>query len=148
MGLKKATSSEAGVLCINDPVRPDLPLNWRVAHDRNVYYLESNYFNNRTNKVVDAVLCVAHLEGIPINEDELMAMSSGPFVCFYSVWSNRRGAGREILFDVLDLKKSDSKRKNRYITMSPKTEMAKKFHLSNGAILIQENLETYNFEYE
>ena len=32
--------------------------------------------------------------------------------------------------------------------MSPKTEMAMKFHLSNGAILLRENKETYNFEYE
>ena len=37
---------------------------------------------------------------------------------------------------------------NRYVTMSPKTEMAMKFHLSNGAVLLRENEETNNFEYK
>ena len=40
-----------------------------------------------------------------------------------------------------------SNRYTRYITMSPKTKMAKDFHLGNGAILLQENRNTNNFEY-
>lgn len=35
----------------------------------------------------------------------------------------------------------------RLVTLSPKTDMAMKFHLSNGAKLIAENLTTNNFEY-
>ena len=37
---------------------------------------------------------------------------------------------------------------NRLITLSPLTEMARKFHLSNGAVQIQVNETTQNFEYE
>ena len=35
----------------------------------------------------------------------------------------------------------------RYVTLSPKTEMARKFHLRNGATLLKENEFTFNFEY-
>jgi hypothetical protein len=36
---------------------------------------------------------------------------------------------------------------NRLVTLSPLTEMAEKFHLRNGAKLIQKNETTQNFEY-
>ena len=39
------------------------------------------------------------------------------------------------------------KDEGKIITMSPKTEMAQKFHESNGAVLIQSNEESNNFEY-
>jgi ABC-type branched-subunit amino acid transport system permease subunit len=35
----------------------------------------------------------------------------------------------------------------RAVTLSPKTAMARDFHLSNGAKLLQENESTVNFEY-
>ena len=37
---------------------------------------------------------------------------------------------------------------NRLVTLSPLTEMAKKFHLRNGAELLQINEQTQNFEYK
>ena len=35
----------------------------------------------------------------------------------------------------------------RFVTLSPKTEMAEKFHLRNGAVVFRENEETINYEY-
>jgi hypothetical protein len=35
----------------------------------------------------------------------------------------------------------------RYLTLSPKTEMATKFHTQNGASLLSNKEETDNFEY-
>ena len=37
---------------------------------------------------------------------------------------------------------------DRLITLSPLTDMARKFHLKNGAKEVQVNLTTQNFEYE
>ncbi len=37
---------------------------------------------------------------------------------------------------------------NRLVTLSPLTDMARKFHLKNGAKEISINEETQNFEYE
>jgi len=70
----------------------------------------------------------------------------GTFSIFYTVWTTEKGLGRKIVIDVWNLLKSQHFN-NRYITMSPKTEMATKFHLKNGAILLQENQVTNNFEY-
>ena len=146
--LQKAGVELANELCKQDPVRPNLPQHWRVEPNwREVFYLDSRWGNHRGSiKTIDAVLCAAHLNEIPINEDELLSFGHGNISIFYSVWSNRKGCGRKIILEVWDLFKKQHAG-NRYVTMSPKTEMAMKFHLSNGAILLQENPETNNFEY-
>ena len=35
----------------------------------------------------------------------------------------------------------------RFVTLSPKTEMAKRFHTKNGATTFRENSESVNYEY-
>ena len=151
VALQKAGIDFANEICKNDPVRPNLPIGWRVVPCwREVFYLSFTYYSSsedRYHESVDAVLCVAHLNDIPINEDELLSFGHGNISVFYSVWSNRKGQGRQILFDTMDLLKGQHTN-NRYVTMSPKTEMAMKFHLSNGAVLLRENEETNNFEYK
>ena len=42
----------------------------------------------------------------------------------------------------------DSNHLNRLVTLSPMTDMARKFHLKNGAKEVQVNLTTQNFEYD
>ena len=75
------------------------------------------------------------------------SVHSGNTAIFYTVWSTRKGAGREIIFNIVDYLKEHKPNVKRYVTLSPKTEMAKKFHLRNGAEMIAENETTYNFEY-
>ena len=136
MILEKAGKKLAEKLCKDDPVRKNIPYDWRVdGSNREIFHLEEK-----------AVLCVAHLNAIPITEKELMSFGWGNFSIFYTVWSKEKGLGRKIILEVWDFLKQQHTG-NRYITMSPKTEMAMKFHLSNGAILLQENPETNNFEY-
>ena len=136
MILEKAGKKLAEKLCNDDPVRKNIPYDWRVdGSNREIFHLEEK-----------AVLCVAHLNAIPITEKELMSFGWGNFSIFYTVWSKEKGLGRKIILEVWDLFKKQHAG-NRYVTMSPKTEMAMKFHLSNGAILLQENPETNNFEY-
>jgi len=36
----------------------------------------------------------------------------------------------------------------RFVTLSPKTEMAKRFHTKNGAGVFRENPNTVNYEYD
>ena len=140
--LQKAGINLVKELCKHAPVRPNIPYKRRVQPCWNeVIYLE---FENK----IDAVLCVAHLNDIPINENELMSMEHGFVSVFYTVWSNRKGQGRQVLFDTMDLLKKQNPISQRYVTLSPKTEMAMKFHLGNGAVLLRENEETNNFEYE
>jgi hypothetical protein len=43
--------------------------------------------------------------------------------------------------------KKDYPTLNRFVTLSPKTEMAKKFHHKNGAETFRENEDSINYEY-
>ncbi len=83
-------------------------------------------------------------EDVPTCEKELD--TPGDIAVFYTVWSYDRGAGRQIVFDAIDWAKQNTDAE-RFVTLSPKTEMAKKFHLGNGAIILQENTDTINYEY-
>ena len=64
----------------------------------------------------------------------------------YTVWSRKRGAGREIIHKLLEHVKQNKNIK-RVVTLSPLTPMATHFHIRNGAKLIQHNPDTQNFEY-
>ena len=152
--IRLADSLKAIELCENDPVRPNIPIGWRVAEgSREVYYIESPGPGSPTFQT-DSVLCLAYLNDIPINEDELLSFSHGnKFAIFYTVWSNTKGMGRQIIMDTMKLIRNKNihnwdKWDIRYVTMSPKTKMARDFHLRNGAELIQKNPTTYNFEYK
>jgi len=137
MILEKVGKDLAEKLCKDDPVRKNIPFDWRVADcRREMFHLEER-----------AVICVAHLSGIPTTEKKLLSLEWGCYSIFYTVWSSERGLGRKIIEETKNLLQGQHFN-NRYITMSPKTEMATKFHLKNGAILLQENPTTNNFEYE
>ena len=56
MILQKVGIDLAEKLCESDPVRKNIPFNWRVVDcRREMFHLEEK-----------AVICVAHLNGIPI----------------------------------------------------------------------------------
>ena len=137
MILEKAGLDVAKRLCENDPIRKNIPSEWRVRDcRREMFHLEEK-----------AVVCVAHLKKIPTTEAELMKYGWGTFSIFYTVWSSEKGFGRKIIEETKTLLQRQHFN-NRYVTMSPKTEMATKFHLKNGAILLQKNQTTNNFEYK
>ena len=141
--LKKCSLEQAIAYTPHDPVRPNIPANWRVSGANEMYYTNGSW--GEIDKP-NAVLCMSNLKAIPKDEGELMGLKFGDIAIFYTVWSNVKGAGRDIIFKVWDMLK-ERKTNRRYVTLSPKTEMAKKFHLSNGAKLIATNDTTYNFEY-
>ena len=79
---------------------------------------------------------------------ELVHMKKQPhkIAIAYTVWSRKRGAGREIIQKVLDHAKAEGV--ERVVTLSPLTPMATHFHIRNGAKQISINDTTQNFEYE
>ena len=71
----------------------------------------------------------------------------GKIAVAYTVWSKKKGGGKLIVKEVFKkIKKSNHL--NRLVTLSPLTEMARNFHLHNGAIELQVNEKTQNFEYK
>ena len=130
-----------------DPIRPVELLGdpkRRFEMPFEVYALvEKQGFGVATN----AVACIAHAWFVPQTEDDLMEIGQdsegGNIIVPYSLWSNKKGCGT-LMINALLHKFKDA---GKIITMSPKTEMAQKFHESNGAVLIQSNEESNNFEY-
>jgi hypothetical protein len=78
----------------------------------------------------------------------LFQVSTEPVVAiFYTIWSYAPGAGRTLIFDAVKHIKENKPEIQRYVTLSPKTDLAKRFHLRNGAVVFRENEDTVNYEY-
>ena len=107
-----------------------------------------------------AIMCFGFTNEIPKSVTELDLMTKdahlqsirrdqkvGKIAIAYTVWSKKKGGGKLIVKEVFKkIKKSNHL--NRLVTLSPLTEMARNFHLRNGAIELQVNKETQNFEYK
>tara|TARA_B100000902_G_scaffold110578_1_gene112011 strand:+ start:3746 stop:4219 length:474 start_codon:yes stop_codon:yes gene_type:complete len=125
-----------------DPVRPELTLGFRITHGRKILGLK---FNDE----IEAIVCVAICPEVPYTVREMDYMSrtkDGKIVIAYTVWSRKRGAGKEIIN-----KLGEWVIKNEYerlVTLSPLTPMATHFHIRNGAKQVHINDETQNFEYK
>jgi hypothetical protein len=134
----------------DDPVRPHLPTFWRVEPNREVYVLEDTDIND-----VGAMICVAYCNQVPADEGELEKYSTpvhkddpiGHIAVFYTVWSYRAGAGRKLVLGVADLIRRTMPHVTRFVTLSPMTEMARRFHTKNGATVLQVNSTSVNYEY-
>jgi hypothetical protein len=66
---------------------------------------------------------------------------------FYTIWSYAAGAGRELIVESVKYMKSDKPNIVDYVTYSPKTELARRFHLKNGASVYRENNDSVNYKY-
>ena len=136
-----------------DPVRPELDNDFRTGYGRKIYGV-------KYKGEIHAVMCFAYTNKIPTSVEELEKLSTDAFLqsamrdqnigqiaIAYTVWSTKKGGGKLIVKEVLrQIKKSNHL--NRLVTLSPLTEMATKFHLRNGAKLLQINETTQNFEYK
>ena len=135
-----------------DPVRPELDNIFRTSYGRKIYGVK--YKNE-----IYAVMCFAFTNKVPKDVVQLDKFSHDAFLqsaqrgqnvgqiaIAYTVWSKKKGGGKLIVKEVFKkIKKSNHL--NRLVTLSPLTDMATKFHLRNGAKLLQVNETTQNFEY-
>ena len=144
--LKNCTTSE-------DPVSPELDNDFRTSYGRKIYGV-------KYKGEIHAVMCFAFTNEIPKSVKELDLLSKDAFLqsamrdqkvgkiaIAYTVWSKKKGGGKLIVKEVFKMIKK-SNHLNRLVTLSPLTEMARKFHLRNGAVEVQVNENTQNFEYK
>ena len=130
-----------------DPVRPELTLGFRITHGRKIFGLK---YNNE----IEAIVCIALCPEVPFTVREMDYMSQaanqenerGEIVVAYTVWSRKRGAGREIIQKLREW--TIEHKFKRLVTLSPLTPMATHFHVKNDAKQVHINEETQNFEYE
>ena len=130
-----------------DPVRPELTLGFRITKGRKIFGL-------KYNDEIEAIVCIALCPEVPFTVREMDYMSQaanqenerGEIVVAYTVWSRKRGAGREIITKLRDW--TIERNFKRLVTLSPLTPMATHFHIKNGAKQVHINDETQNFEYK
>lgn len=132
----------------DDPVRPTIPVPMRYGHDRGVYALttEEHYYEPQ------ALCCCVLVGDVPDSEQTLFDYSGRYDVAvFYTVWSYPRsvpGAGRKLINRSLNHIRWFRPFVKRVVTLSPKTDMARRFHVANGAWVFRENETTINYEYK
>jgi len=126
----------------DDPVRPEIPTDFRVSEGRMVAALAEK------DDDPDAMVCVSFHDFVPAGVDDLKNVAQVPTTAvFYTIWSYKAGKGRDLLFEAVKGIQEQYPSVTRFVTLSPKSELARRFHLKNGAIVFRENIETVNYEY-
>ena len=126
-----------------DPVRPHIPVEQRVGVNARILVLRDNVNNTQS------VVCVSFANHVPTTEDDLFdSLCEDPTVAtFYTIWSLVPGAGQAMVFAAREWIKTHRPSVKRIVTLSPHTDMARRFHLKNGAWELRVNPLTVNFEY-
>ena len=136
-----------------DPVRPELTNEFRTLYGRKIYGV-------KYKKEICAIMCFGFTNDIPKTVEELDLMTKdahlqstlrdqnvGKIAVAYTIWSKKKGGGKLIVKEVFK-KIKESNHLNRLVTLSPLTDVARNFHLHNGAFELQVNELTQNFEYK
>jgi hypothetical protein len=124
----------------DDPVRPEIPVDFRVSKNKFVSAL--------VEETPRAMVCVSLHDFVPQTVEDLAQAAESPTTAiFYTIWSYAPGAAADLLFQTVEQIQKLYPTVERFVTLSPKTEMAKKFHLKNGAAVLRENENTVNYEY-
>ena len=136
-----------------DPVRPELTNKFRTEYGRRIYAV-------KYKKEICAIMCFGFTNDVPKTVGELDLMTKdaylqstlrdqnvGKIAIAYTIWSKKKGGGKLIVKEVFK-KIKQSNHLNRLVTLSPLTDMARNFHLHNGAVELQVNGTTQNFEYK
>jgi hypothetical protein len=125
----------------DDPVRPHIPLDQRINEAAEILILKAG-------EEILAATCMQWLSEIPKDEADLVEMGHTKDVAvFYTIWSYSPGAGASLLQEAAKWLKSEFKDLKAIVTLSPQTEMARKFHLKNGASIHRENTDSVNYKY-
>ena len=137
-----------------DPIRPELDIEFRTSYGRKI-------FGVKYKKEICAIMCFGFTNEVPktIEEFDLMTKDAhlqstswrnenvGKIAIAYTVWAKKKGGGKLIVKEIFKIIKK-SNHLNRLVTLSPLTDMARNFHLRNGAKELSVNKNSQNFEYK
>lgn len=125
----------------DDPVRPHIPLEQRINEAAEILILKAG-------EEILAATCMQWLKDIPRDEQDLIGMDKDKNVAvFYTIWSYSPGAGQALIKQAASWILKEYENVQDIVTLSPQTEMAKRFHHKNGAITFRENETSVNYRY-
>lgn len=127
---------------LEDPVRPEIPSAQRLGANRSVFaWLDQDH--------CAAMLCCRYMDSVPQTSSELFQDSqSVNTAVFYTIWSYRRGAGQSLILAARSWITANKPEITKFLTLSPSTDLARQFHLRNGAGIYRINSDTVNYIYE
>ena len=129
-------------LVADDPVRPEIPLDFRVSRTSEIFVLQ----NNETLEP-EAVVCCAYKDHVPSDTHELSCATdlATTVAVFYTIWSYHPGAGRRLIRSAAEWIRKNRTNITEFVTLSPPTDMARIFPVRNGAkeVRITENPVNY-----
>lgn len=128
----------------DDPVRPEIPKESRVEKNRFIAALtdDSN---------ISSMVCISLHDFVPTSISELLhsvSSDSNNTAVFYTIWSYKAGSGAALIRQAVTKIQENHPNITTFVTLSPKTEMARRFHLKNGAIILRENEDSVNYKYQ
>lgn len=124
-------------LTTEDPVRPAIPMTWRQQQEIWAWIVDGQR---------QATICVAWCDSVPDSEEVLLITPRGYKAVAYSIWSHAPGAGSRLIRALQSKLQADPMCEGIF-TLSPPTEMARKFHIANGARVYRLNATTVNYQY-
>ena len=126
----------------DDPVRPHIPHETRFGPNKAVLALMDG-------DEVKAIVCAKFTNTIPESETDLIDVDAeqANTAVFYTIWSYKPGAGQKLIRQALKYVRENLPNVEKFVTLSPQTEMAKRFHLNNGAVVFRINVDSVNYEY-
>jgi hypothetical protein len=133
-------------LLSDDPVRPEIPPEFRVSTNSEIIVSKDEL------DAPTAVVCVQYRDSIPRSKQELIEYTHNnnddSVAVFYTIWSYRAGAGRKLINSARAHIERTRPTVSQYVTLSPKTEMARVFHTRNGASVLNDNPDSVNYWYK
>ena len=125
----------------DDPVRPHIPLEQRIDQAAEIILL-------RAGEEILAATCLQWLKEIPEDESDLQSDDhSHDVAVFYTIWSYAPGAGAQLLKQAAEWLLEDYPTIKAIVTLSPQTELARRFHMKNGATVHRQNSTSVNYKY-
>jgi hypothetical protein len=125
----------------DDPVRPHIPLEQRVNDAAEILLLKAG-------EEILAATCMQWLKDIPKDEQDLIDIDKDKNVAvFYTIWSYKPGAGQALIKQAAEWILNEYDNVKDIVTLSPQTELAKRFHHKNGATTYRENETSVNYRY-
>jgi hypothetical protein len=125
----------------DDPVRPHIPLEQRINDAAEILILKAG-------EEILAATCMQWLKDIPKDEQDLIDIDKDKNVAvFYTIWSYSPGAGASLIRQAADWILKEYVDVKDIVTLSPQTEMAKRFHHKNGATTFRQNETSVNYHY-
>jgi hypothetical protein len=125
----------------DDPVRAHIPIEQRINENAEILILKEG------EKVL-AATCLQWLKEVPEDEQDLQDLEKTHDVAvFYTIWSYSPGAGAALIKQAASWILEAVEECKTIVTLSPQTEMAKRFHLNNGATIRKENNTSVNYQY-